>query len=127
MGLPIATADSAYQCFAFPDVVNTPAGPTTVPIPYPNIGKLGDATGTSPDVKAGGKAVVLKSSEISSTSGDEAGTAGQHGGKVTFTGASTTVLVNGKGVVRMGDPTSQNDGVAVGVVLGGLTTVLVGG
>jgi uncharacterized Zn-binding protein involved in type VI secretion len=127
MGLPIATADSAYKCFAFPDVVLTPAAPSPVPIPYPNIGSLGDATGASPDVTAGGKAVILKSSEIPSTSGDEAGTSGSHGGKVAFTAASTTVLVNGKGVVRMGDSTTQNDGVAVGTVLGGLTTVLVGG
>jgi uncharacterized Zn-binding protein involved in type VI secretion len=126
VGLPIATKNSSFQCFAFPDVCQTPAGPTTVPIPYPNIGKLSDAQDASPDVTAEGDPVILLSSTISSTSGDEAGTAGPHGGSVKFTQASSTVLANGKGVVRMGDPTVQND-VASGFVLGGVTTVLVGG
>lgn len=125
MGLPIAVADSQYKCFAFPDVCPTQVGPATVPIPYPNIGSLGDATGTSTDVTAGGKAVITTSSSISSTSGDEAA-ASAKGGPVQFLQGSTTVLVDGQPVVRMGDPTLQNN-VASGTVLGGLTTVLVGG
>ena len=36
------------------------------------------------------------------------------------------VLAEDKGVVSLLDRTSQNDGNAVGVVLGGLATVLVG-
>jgi hypothetical protein len=125
MGLPVATTGGGI-CFAFPDVVNTPVGPATAPIPYPNIGQLSDATGTSTTVKVGGNPVILKGSTIPSTSGDEAGTAGLNKGKVTFTNASSKVKMNGDFVVRMTDPTSQNGGNATGVVLGGVPTVLCG-
>jgi hypothetical protein len=37
------------------------------------------------------------------------------------------VKANGKGIVRLGDSTTQNNQNAVGTVLGGLPTVLVGG
>jgi hypothetical protein len=37
------------------------------------------------------------------------------------------VTIHGKAVVRMLDPTKQNDGNADGVVLGGVPNVLVGG
>ena len=65
------------------------------------------------------------------TTGDEAGslggvTSGGTKGAVAFTSSSTTVKVNDKGVVRMFDSTSQNNDNAVGVVLGGVATVLVG-
>ncbi len=131
MSFPIAT-DGAGICFAFPDVCDTPTPSGTVPVPYPNIGQLSDATGTSDDVFVGGDRVILSKSEIPSTTGNEAGSAGgvQSGvtkGKVEFTSASTTVFVNGEGVVRMFDSTTQNDGNAVGTVLGGVPTVLVGG
>jgi hypothetical protein len=112
----------------------TPAPPSSpVPIPYPNIGQLSDATATAGTVFAGGKEVVTSESVISTTSGDEAGssggvTSGTTKGKVEFSSSSTTVFANeGKGVVRLSDTTKQNNGNAVGVVLGGFPTVLVGG
>jgi hypothetical protein len=37
------------------------------------------------------------------------------------------VFANGNAVVRLGDPTDQNNGNAVGKVLGGFPKVLVGG
>jgi len=140
MGMPIATKKSGFIAFAFPDVCLTPAPPgSQIPVPYPNIGQLSDATkaadgstGTG-EVKAGGDLVILaEASEIQSTTGDQAGTgggvkSGTTGGKVTFTAGSKKVKVHGKEVVRMMDPTSQNDGNAVGFVLGGVTNVLVGG
>ncbi len=82
---------------------------------------------------AGGKGIILaETSKVSSTSGDEAGsdggvTSGGNGGECTFPQGSGTVKVNGKAVVRMGDPTQQNGTNAMGIVLGGLTSVLVGG
>jgi hypothetical protein len=131
MGQPITVTDGI--CFAFPDVCLTPvpASPP-VPIPYPNIAQLSDATGTAASVNAGGKPVVTKASEISTSTGDEAGsnggvTSGGTKGKCSFTTASTTVKANGEFIVRLGDTTSQNGGNAVGTVLGGLPTVLVGG
>jgi hypothetical protein len=133
MGKPITTAAGGV-CFAFPDVCKTPvplAGP--VPIPYPNVGMLeaGNMENISDNVKASGNFVVRKDSSIKSSTGDEAGTqkgvkSSETSGEVKFTNASTTVMVNGEGMVRMFDPTTQNKENAVGVVLSGVPTVLVG-
>lgn len=126
---PIARKDGI--CFAFPDVLMTPAGTSQVPIPYPNVAQLADAEGASENVKAGGKEVILKDSEIPSSSGGEAGTglgvpSGTQNSKCTFTTASATVKANGKGIVRQLDTTSQNNGNATGQVMVGYPTVLVG-
>lgn len=137
MGRPVTTKNAAFQCFAFPDVCLTPAAPNPVPIPYPNIGQFSDteqasgANGKDP-VRIGGDPVVLKNSSIPRTSGDEAGTLGGvvqpfQMGKAEFTTASLTVRVNGQGVVRLGDSTTQNQGNCVGTVLGGVPTVRAGG
>ena len=133
MGKPITTKSTGI-CFAFPDVCWTPAPGSPVPVPYPNIGQLLDADPVFDEVKAGGNPVVHIDSEILRTTGDEAGTkggvanGGKHpGGKVEIISASSSVFVHGKGVVRMFDPTWQNDMNAQGTVLGGVPTVLVGG
>jgi hypothetical protein len=128
MGQPIATMTSGGMCIAFPDVCKTPTPGGTVPIPYPNLGDLGQAVKVSTKVKIKGKPVILEDSEIPATSGDEAGSAGgvTSGcikGKVAFTTFSSKVKVEGKGVVRMGDSTQQNKGNAVGSVLYGEPTV----
>ena len=131
MAQPITVTDGI--CFAFPDVCLTPAPPgPPVPIPYPNIAQLADATGTASTVNAGGKPVVTEASSIASSSGDEAGsnggvTSGTTKGECKFTTFSATVRANGKAIVRLGDTTTQNGGNAVGTVLGGLPNVLVGG
>jgi uncharacterized Zn-binding protein involved in type VI secretion len=126
MAQPITVTDGI--CFAFPDVCQTPSPAGPVPIPYPNIAQLSSASNTASTVNAGGKPVVTEDSSIATSSGDEAGTAGPPPmGKCTFTTFSKTVKANGKGIVRLGDTTSQNAGNAVGAVLGGLPTVLVGG
>ncbi|MBL7189108.1 MAG: DUF4150 domain-containing protein [Phycisphaerae bacterium] len=132
MGLPVATKAGGI-CFAFPDVCNTPAPPAPpIPIPYPNIGQLSDATGVSTDVKVGGNLVILKGSIIKNTTGDEAGSvggvlSGSIVGKVEFETASETVKINGDKVVRMTDKTKQNNRNADGTVLGGVANVLCGG
>jgi len=126
MAQPITVTDGI--CFAFPDVCLTPAPPgPPVPIPYPNIAQLADATGTASTVNAGGKPVVTQASSIPSSSGDEAGSASPTKGECKFTTFSETVRANGKAIVRLGDTTTQNGGNAVGTVLGGLPSVLVGG
>jgi hypothetical protein len=129
MGKPIARADGI--CMAFPDLCNTPSGPSMVPVPYPNIAQLADATGTASSVTAGGKAVIVKSSEIPTSSGDEAGSgggvkSGTTKGKCTFTSASGTVFAEGTEVVRQFDSTDQNSGNAQGKVMVGFPTVMVG-
>jgi uncharacterized Zn-binding protein involved in type VI secretion len=127
MGQPITVTDGI--CFAFPDVCLTPAPPSPpIPVPYPNIAQLADATGTASNVTAGGKPVVIDGSTISQSTGDEAGSAHPTTkGECKFTTFSATVKANGKGIVRLGDSTTQNKGNAVGTVLGGLPNVLVGG
>jgi hypothetical protein len=134
MGKPITT-NSGGICFAFPNVCFTPpvspASPSGIPIPYPSIGQLSAADATASSVKAGGSKVVTKASSISSTTGDSAGSlggvkSGTVGGGVAFKTASGSVFAEGSEVVRMLDQTEQNDGNAVGFVLGGFPSVLVG-
>lgn len=133
MGMPATTKKSGDICFAFPDVCLTPAPPgPNVPIPYPNIGQLGDATGEATTVKIGGNATITEKSKIGESTGDEAGTgggvtSGVTRGEVVFTTFSKTVKAEGGGIVRLGDTTQQNKKNAVGTVLGGEPTVLVGG
>jgi len=127
MAQPITTKSSGI-CFAFPDVCKTPTPGGPIPIPYPNIGDLSQADKTSENVKINGKPIILEDSEIPSSNGDEAGSiggvvSGKIKGKVTFTTYSSTVKVEGKGVVRMGDTTQQNDDNAVGTVLYGEATL----
>lgn len=132
MGQPITTKQGG-TCFAFPNVCWTPAPPSPSPmaVPYPSVGQLNAASRTASKVLAGGFEVVTTDSEIPSTTGDSAGTTGVKstqlvGGKVTFPVGSSSVFAESKAVVRLGDPTSQNNGNASGTVLGGFATVLVG-
>ena len=131
MGQPIAVTDGI--AFAFPNICLTPAGPATVPIPYPSIAQLSEAKDASTNVLAGGKGIILSGkTKVDKTTGDEAGTSngvtsGTQGKECTFTQGSSSVKVNGKSVVRMGDPTQQNGTNAMGTVLAGHATVLVGG
>lgn len=129
MANPIATKNGI--CFAFPDVLFTPAGPSMVPMPYPNIAQLSSANGTATNVNAGSNPVILKDSTISSSSGGEPGTGKgvlkpSHLGECKFTKSSNTVKANGKGIVRQFDTTDQNGGNAKGQVMVGFPTVLVG-
>lgn len=142
MGQPIAVADGI--AFAFPDVCLTPAPPSSpVPIPYPNIAQLSNASDTSEDngdpVRAGGMAILVEDSYVSDSNGNEAGsnggvTTGVTQGACLFSSFSSSVKIHGRGVVRFGDTTDQNcssssggPGNAVGSVLGMLPTVIVGG
>ncbi len=127
---PIAPAQGI--AFAFPDVCKTPAPPAPpIPIPYPNIADLSQATKVATDLTVGGTPVLLEGSKVAVSSGDEAGSAGgvQSGttkGECVITKASTTVFYGGKGVARFLDPTDQNKGNAKGMVLAAFPTVLVG-
>ncbi|MCR5170324.1 MAG: DUF4150 domain-containing protein [Desulfovibrio sp.] len=106
-----------------PDVCKTPtpAGPT--PVPYPNIAQ---ATTTNPSsackkvMVAGGLALNIGSKTMISN-GDEAGTAGgvasnKFIGEAAFVQGSMKVSLEGKGAVRLGDPTTHNAKNTMGVV-----------
>jgi hypothetical protein len=130
--------------FAFPDVCLTPSPVGPIPIPYPNIAQLSQASPVSDTsgkellVGSSGDHVLLKDSEISSSSGDEGGTAGGGVTSGSIEGTCKLVLGSGSvfygpnkaGLVRSLDQTDQNiaGGVANahGIVLSAFPTVLVG-
>ncbi|HEX5748215.1 MAG TPA: PAAR-like domain-containing protein [Archangium sp.] len=98
---------------AAPDVckVPTPAGP--VPTPFVNSAQDSMLAKGSKKTTIEGNPVALTSSELSTSSGDEPGTAGglissKFKGKMTWGSGSTDVKVEGKGVVRFLDPTLHN-------------------
>lgn len=70
-----ASNRGAGQNMGFPDVCNTPAGPVTVPIPYPNIALNAQASPFSTIVRVSGVNALNMGSKIPMTSGDEAGVA----------------------------------------------------
>jgi hypothetical protein len=137
MSKPIAPAQGI--AFAFPDVCNTPTPGGTVPIPYPNVAQLDQATGIT---DLGGKEllvgpaglhVLLKDSEVATSTGDEAGSAGgvQSGvtkGKCQVVQASGSVVYGPDelGIARFMDATKQNSENADGFVMAAFPTVIVG-
>ena len=121
--------------FAFPDVCNTPTPGGPVPIPYPNIAQLDQAQNVADQLLIGPAEykALLVDSEVSTSSGDEAGSAGgvKSGGikgacKITQGSGSVVYGSEEKGIARFGDATDQNGGNATGMVLSAFPTVLVG-
>jgi uncharacterized Zn-binding protein involved in type VI secretion len=99
---------------AFPDVCKTPTPGGPVPIPYPNIAMSKDTANGSKSVSIDGNPIMLKGSYFSTSTGDEAGTAGggvasnTTKGKAEFVNYSFDVKVEGKNVPRLGDMMLQN-------------------
>ena len=132
MGQPICPTQGI--AFAFPDVCKTPTPGGPVPLPYPNIAQLADAQDVATDLLLGPSSLnaVLQDSVVPTSTGDEAGSVGGVisgivKGPCTVTAGSSTVLYAGRQIARFGDPTDQNDGNAVGTLMGAFPTVLVGG
>ena len=101
--LPVATK-AGGNCFGFPDVCLVPAPTGPVPSPFPNTAECRDADGTVDAVLVEGKEVIVESSKIPMSSGDEAGSAGGvvsgvFRGPATFKTASSKVFAKGKKVV----------------------------
>jgi uncharacterized Zn-binding protein involved in type VI secretion len=98
----------------FPDVCKTPTPGGPVPIPYPNIAMSKDTANGSKNVSMDGNPIMLKGSNFSTSTGDEAGTAGggvasnTTKGKAEFVNYSFDVKVEGKNVPRLGDMMVQN-------------------
>ena len=97
----------------FPDVCKTQCGPAVVPIPYPNIAKSSDTAKGSTSVKIDGNPIMLKDSNFSTSTGDEAGAiggvvSGCTKGKAEFINYSFDVKIDGKNVPRLGDMMIQN-------------------
>ncbi|NTX60145.1 DUF4150 domain-containing protein [Myxococcus sp. CA051A] len=105
--------DGNTHTSAAPDVckVPTPGGP--VPTPFVNSAQDSMLTKGSTSVTIEGHPVALTSSELSTSSGDEPGTAGglissKFKGKMAWGSGSMDVKVEGKGVVRYLDVTLHN-------------------
>jgi hypothetical protein len=110
--LPASTKANG-QCFAMPDVCKTPTPGGPVPIPYPNIGMVAQASKTATKVKIVGADAVIENSEIPMSQGDEAGTAGgvvsgKNMDKVIFKKGSAKVTIEGKGCAYLTCMTAHN-------------------
>jgi hypothetical protein len=97
----------------FPDVCKTPAAPSPVPIPYPNIGKSSDTSQGPSTVTTDGQMPMVKGAKYARSSGDEAGTlggvvSGVNMSQCEFMAYSFDVKLEGKNVCRMGDPLFHN-------------------
>ncbi|MSP24431.1 MAG: DUF4150 domain-containing protein [Myxococcales bacterium] len=97
-----------------PDVCKVPAPPAPpIPMPFPNMGQVANATKTSTKVFVENKALVVETSEIPSSTGDQAGSgggliSGTVGDKIVFRLGSTTVIAEGKGVAYQTGLTAHN-------------------
>lgn len=98
---------------AFPDVCKTPSPAGPVPIPYPNVAQSSNTAQGSKKVKIDSNPIMLQGSNFSTSTGDEAGSAGGVAsntikGKAEFVNYSFDVKVEGKNVPRLGDMMVQN-------------------
>ena len=112
--LSIVNADSGGVTVAFPDVCKTPSPAGPVPLPYPNIARSADTAKGSKQVSVEGKPLCLKDSNFSTSTGDEAGTAGgvasgKTKGKAEFVNYSFDVCIEGQNVPRAFDLMLHND------------------
>lgn len=106
-------AASQGLTIAFPDLCKTPAA-LGAPLPYLNLARSADAAKTAKRTSADGQPVCLKSSELSTSTGDEPGSAGgvvsgRIRGRAHPVSASGDVQVEGKGVLRAFDLLLHND------------------
>jgi hypothetical protein len=97
------------------DACKTPSPGGPVPLPYPNLGQVSNASGGSccANVKAGGSKVCTVKTEIPRSNGDEAGTVGGvmsnvNMSKIGFKMGSSKVLGEGNKVVHIGSMTGHN-------------------
>ncbi|QRF61241.1 protein of unknown function [Variovorax sp. PDC80] len=104
---------------AFPDVCMTPAAPSPIPVPYPNIAMGPMAIPNCPTVLIMGGPVHNMATTIPMTNGDNAGVllgvaSGTVMGPSRHTTGSTTVLYHGMPATRLTSTTMQNSTNAMG-------------
>ncbi|QRK11303.1 DUF4150 domain-containing protein [Archangium violaceum] len=97
-----------------PDVCKTPSPGGPVPVPYVNIAKDSDLANGSTSVEIEGHSIALANSYLSTSTGDEPGTAGgglisaKTKGRMSWASSSIDVKVEGRGVVRFMDICRHN-------------------
>lgn len=110
----VHSGDGGTNTCAAPDVCKTPSPGGPVPVPYVNVARDSDLADGTRTVTIGGNPVALKSSNLGTSTGDEAGTAGgglmssKTQGKMTWGTFSLEVKFEGKGVARFMDVTQHN-------------------
>ncbi len=116
-GLSVVHKGSGGEANAsVPDVCLTKVGKPVVPIPYGNNAKSSDLAGGSTTVTAdGGNSIALQGSTFSKSTGDAGGdkkgiSSGTIEAEAKFISASPTVLIEGKGVARLSDQMTMNNG-----------------
>lgn len=113
-GLSLAHKGSTGMATAtVPDVCKTPSPAGPVPIPYPNIARVSELSDGTTTVKADGQMAAIKGSNLSRSSGDEAGTAGgvkssTFGKEATWILYSFDVQFEGQGACRLTDKMFMN-------------------
>ena len=113
-----ATTNGGGQCMGFPDVCKTPTPGGPAPLPYANIAMPNQANGstTSQKVKIVGKNACTTKTEISMSSGDEAGSAGggvvssKFKGPALYKKGSSKVSVEGSPIVHLTSMVALNGG-----------------
>src|SRR5262249_36753634 len=109
-----AGSKAGGMCMGVPDVCLVPAPPgPPVPTPFPNMAMVSNATKTSSKVQFENKDAVVETSEIPSSTGDEAGVgggviSGTFAQKVVFKLGSSAVKIEGKGAVYLTAMTAHN-------------------
>lgn len=97
-----------------PDVCKTPSPGGPIPVPYVNVAQDGDLASGSRSVSIEGNPIALEDSYLSTSTGDEPGTAGgglisaKTKGRLTWGSHSIDVKIEGKGVVRFLDVIQHN-------------------
>ena len=113
--MSVVTKDSNGTTVAFPDVCKTPSPGGPIPLPYPNVARSSDTAQGTRQVTVEGNPVCVKDSNFSTSTGDEAGTAGggvasnKTKGKAEFVNFSFDVQFEGKNVARAFDLMLHND------------------
>jgi hypothetical protein len=113
--LSVVHAASNGVTSAFPDVCQTPSPAGPIPIPYPNVAMSSDTAQGADTVKCDGNPTCVKDSNFSTSTGDEAGSAGggvasgKIKGKAEFVNFSFDVKFEGKNVPRALDLMLHND------------------
>jgi hypothetical protein len=109
-----ASTKAGGMCFGIPDVCLVPAPPAPpIPTPFPNIAQCAQATGQVVSVCIENMAVLVETSKISMSSGDEAGVAGGvvsgvNMGEVSYKLTSMKVYACGKKLVMLTSMTAHN-------------------
>jgi hypothetical protein len=114
-GMSPVTKESGGTVAGFPDVCKTPGPSGPVPVPYPNVAQSDSLKNGSRSVTINGAPVGLSRSCLSSSTGNEAGSAGGGVASGKTKGAahpvnySFDVRIEGKNVVRNFDLFTLND------------------